>query len=389
MTIKQIDDTYVAHTYARTDLALVRGRGAEAWDDKGKRYIDLGAGIAVSTFGYSDEAWVKAVAEQAATLSHTSNLYYSEPCARLAEMLCQRTGMRRVFFSNSGAEANECIIKAARLYASRKYGDGTRPGIITLTSSFHGRTLATLSATGQDAFHHDFTPFPGGFYYADPTVPGDLTRVASENPVCAVLVEPVQGEGGVRVLPETFIRELREVTEKLDLLLLVDEVQTGNGRTGSLYAYTQLGLSPDAVSTAKGLAGGLPLGATMLGERLADVFTPGTHGSTFGGNPIAAAGALSILSRIDEELLSGVRERSAYILSELSGAKGVRSISGMGLMLGIESERPAAEVLAACREKGVIVLTAKTKVRLLPPLSIPMPLLREAIATLKEALADF
>ena len=389
MTIKQLDDTYVAHTYARADLSIVRGAGAEAWDDAGKRYIDLGSGIAVSTFGYSDAEWVRAVSEQAATLSHTSNLYYSEPCARLAEMLCTRTGMSRVFFSNSGAEANECAIKAARLYASKKYGDGVRPGIITLASSFHGRTLATLAATGQDVFHHDFTPFPGGFYYVDPTVPGDLTRVASENPVCAVLVEPVQGEGGVRVLPEAFVSELKEVVEKYGLLLLVDEVQTGNGRTGTLYAYTGLGLSPDAVSTAKGLAGGLPLGATMLGGRLSDVFTPGTHGSTFGGNPIAAAGACSILSRIDEDLLSGVRERSDYIRGELSGAKGVRSISGMGLMLGIESERPAAEVLAACRERGVIVLTAKTKVRLLPPLNIPMPLLREAIATLKSVLADF
>ena len=389
MTIKQIDDTYVAHTYARADLTIVRGEGAEAWDDAGKRYIDLGSGIAVSTFGYSDAEWVKAVSEQAATLSHTSNLYYTEPCARLAELLCAKTGMRRVFFSNSGAEANECAIKAARLYGSKKYGDGVRPGIITLASSFHGRTMATLSATGQDVFHHDFTPFPGGFYYADPTVPGDLSRVASENPVIAVLVEPVQGEGGVRVLPDAFIEELKEVVEKNDLLLLVDEVQTGNGRTGSLYAYTQLGLSPDAVSTAKGLAGGLPLGATMLGERLADVFTPGTHGSTFGGNPIAAAGAISILSRIDDALLAGVRERSAYIREELSGAKGVRSISGMGLMLGIESDRPCAEVIAACREKGLIVLSAKTKVRLLPPLNIPMPLLREAIAILKSVLADF
>ena len=389
MNIKQIDDTYVAHTYARADLAIVRGAGAEAWDEAGKRYIDLGSGIAVSTFGYSDAEWVRAVSEQAATLSHTSNLYYSEPCARLAEMLCKKTGMSRVFFSNSGAEANECSIKAARLYASKKYGDGVRPGIITLASSFHGRTIATLAATGQDVFHHDFTPFPGGFYYADPTVPGDLTRVASENPVCAVLVEPVQGEGGVRVLPEAFVSELKEVVRKFDLLLLVDEVQTGNGRTGSLYAYTQLGLSPDAVSTAKGLAGGLPLGATMLGGRLSDVFTPGTHGSTFGGNPIAAAGACSILSRIDEELLAGVRERSEYIRAELTGAKGVRSISGMGLMLGIETDRPAAEVLAACREKGLIVLTAKTKVRLLPPLNIPMPLLREAIAILKSVLADF
>lgn len=387
-TIKQLDDTYVAHTYARADLAIVRGEGSLAWDDAGNRYIDLGSGIAVSTFGYSDGEWVKAVSEQAARLSHTSNLYYTEPCAKLAEMLCLRTGMRRVFFSNSGAEANECAIKAARLYASKKYGDGVRPGIITLQSSFHGRTMATLSATGQDVFHHDFTPFPGGFYYADPTVPGDLSRVAKENPVSAVLVEIVQGEGGVRPLSEEFLAELKAVVASEDLLLLVDEVQTGNGRTGSLYAYTQVGLQPDVVSTAKGLAGGLPLGATMLGERLADVFTPGTHGSTFGGNPIAAAAALSILSRLDDALLAEVREKSAYIRAELEGAPGVRSVSGMGLMLGIETDKPAAEVIAACRAKGLIVLSAKTKVRLLPPLNIPMPLLREAVTILKSVLAN-
>ncbi len=387
MNIRQTDDTYVAHTYARADLAIVRGKGAEAWDDSGRRYIDLGSGIAVNTFGYSDEAWVKAVSEQAARLSHTSNLYYTEPCARLAEALCTKTGMKRVFFSNSGAEANECAIKAARLWASKKYGDGVRPGIITLKSSFHGRTMATLSATGQDVFHTDFSPFPSGFYYADPTVEGDLTRVAGENPVSAVMIEPVQGEGGVRRLSEEFLSELRQVCREKELLLLIDEVQTGNGRTGSLYAYMQMGLSPDVVSTAKGLAGGLPLGATMLGRRMQDVFTPGTHGSTFGGNPIAAAGALSVFERLDDDLLRGVRERAAYIERELSGAKGVRSLSGMGLMIGIETERPAAEVLADCRAAGVIVLTAKTKVRLLPPLNIPMPLLSEAIGILKNVLA--
>lgn len=387
MDIKQIDNTYVAHTYARADLAIVRGSGAEAWDENGKRYIDLGSGIAVSTFGYSDSEWVDAVSRQAATLSHTSNLYYTEPCARLAEMLCSKTGMHRVFFSNSGAEANECAIKAARLWASKRYGDGVRPGIIALKSSFHGRTMATLSATGQDVFHTDFSPFPGGFYYADPTVSGDLTRVARENPVSAVMVELVQGEGGVRRLSDAFLAELSEVCEREGLLLLIDEVQTGNGRTGALYAYMAMGLKPDAVSTAKGLAGGLPLGATMLGERLADVFTPGTHGSTFGGNPIAAAGALSILSRLDDGMLAGVRERAAYIERELSGAKGVKALSGMGLMIGIETERPAAEIVSDCREAGVIVLTAKTRVRLLPPLNIPMPLLAEAMGILKTVLA--
>ncbi len=387
MNIKQLDETYVAATYRRADLAIVRGRGAECFDDAGNRYIDLGSGIAVNTFGYSDEAWVEAVSRQAATLSHTSNLYYTEPCARLAEMLCTRTGMKKVFFSNSGAEANECAIKAARLFGSRKYGDGARPEIITLDSSFHGRTLATLAATGQDVFHHDFTPFPEGFRYADPTVPGDLSRVAGEARAVAVMLELVQGEGGVRTLSPAFLAEVKEVCERHDLLLIIDEVQTGNGRTGSLYAYMQYGLSPDIVTTAKGLAGGLPLGATMLGERLADVLTPGTHGSTFGGNPIAAAAAVSVLSRLDDEMLAGVRERAAYIRRELSEADGVISVSGLGLMLGIETVRPLADVMQEARRRGVIVLSAKNKVRLLPPLNIDMEHLKEAVAILKAVFA--
>lgn len=387
MTIRELDDRYVAHTYARAPLTLVRGEGAEAWDETGCRYIDLGCGIAVNTFGFSDREWAAAVSKQAGTLQHTSNLYYSAPCAELAKMLCERTGMKRVFFSNSGAEANECAIKTARRYASQKYGDIVRPGIITLRNSFHGRTLATLAATGQDVFHTDFGPFPREFYYADPGCPGDLTRIAGENPVCAVLLEVVQGEGGVMPLSDAFLSEVKTVCRENDLLLLVDEVQTGNGRSGYLYAYMGRGLTPDIVSTAKGLAGGLPFGATLLGERVSEVLTPGSHGSTFGGNPIAAAGALSILSRLDGPMLEGVRERSQYLFEALTGAPGVKSVSGMGLMIGIDPVRPAGEVLSDCREGGVIVLTAKTKIRLLPPLNIPFPLLREATAVLLSALA--
>jgi acetylornithine/N-succinyldiaminopimelate aminotransferase len=387
MNIRELDDTYVAHTYARAPLTLVRGKGAEVWDDEGRRYIDLGTGIAVNTFGYCDDAWQEAVIRQVGKLQHASNLYYTEPAAALAALLCKRTGMRRVFFSNSGAEANECAIKAARRWATLRYGDGVRPGIITLKNSFHGRTLATLAATGQDVFHHDFGPFPEGFITVDPANPGELTEAARTHPVTAVMLELVQGEGGVLPLSDAFLDEVKSVTREHELLLIVDEVQTGNGRTGSLYAYQSRGLSPDIVSTAKGLAGGLPFGATMLGERVCDVLTPGTHGSTFGGNPIAAAAALSVIERIDDELLCGVREKEAYIRRELEGAPGVISVTGAGLMLGIESERPAAEVVADCRDAGVIVLTAKTKIRLLPPLNIPQELLVEAIGKLKSILA--
>ena len=385
MNIYEMDKTYVAGTYGRFPLNLVRGKGALAWDENGKQYIDLGSGIAVNSFGYADDAWIAAVTAQLGALPHSSNLYYTGPCAQLAKELCTRTGMKKVFFGNSGAEANECAIKAARKWGLDTHGEN-HSTIITLKNSFHGRTIATLTATGQDVFHTNFGPFPEGFVYAEAGNLADVRRLAEENACCAVMLEVVQGEGGVVALPDEFLKGVEALCREKNMLLVIDEVQTGNGRCGELYAYMTYGLQPDIVSTAKGLGGGLPIGACLLGERVENTLTAGTHGSTFGGNPVACAGALSILERIDEELLAGVRERSAYIVNELSGAEGVKSVTGMGLMLGIETEKNARDVVAACMENGVLVLTAKTKVRLLPPLNIPMTELKEAVEILKSAL---
>ena len=383
MHIKELDKQYVAPTYARFDLCLVKGEGSRVWDDEGREYIDLGTGIAVNTFGVSDKEWISAVTEQLGKIQHTSNLYYSEPCARLAEQLCLRTGMKMVFFSNSGAEANECAIKAARKYGETKWGEG-HTTIITLKDSFHGRTLTTLAATGQDVFHKDFLPLTEGFVHAEANNLADVKRLADETKCCAVMFEVVQGEGGVRPLTKEFLQGLEAFARERELLLIADEVQTGNGRTGELYGYMNFGITPDIVSTAKGLGGGLPIGATMLGERVENILTAGMHGSTFGGNPIAAAGALNILSRIDDAVLAGVRERSEYLWNELTGADGIVSVTGLGLMIGIETEKDAGEVIAACRERGVLVIKAKNKVRLLPALNIPMDDWKKAIAVIKE-----
>ncbi len=387
MNIKEKDNLYVAGTYARFPICIKSGKGSVVVDDEGKEYIDLGTGIAVNTFGVADDEWVEAVSAQLATLQHTSNLYYSEPCAELAEQLCTRTGMKKVFFSNSGAEANECAIKAARKYGEKNKG-AEYTTIITLKDSFHGRTLTTLAATGQDVFHKDFLPLTEGFVYAAANCKEDIIKLASKNKCCAVMFEVVQGEGGVLPLKSEFLTWLEEFARQNDLLLIADEVQTGNGRTGKLYGYMNFGITPDIVSTAKGLAGGLPLGATMLGEKVADVLGAGMHGSTFGGNPVCCAGALNILSRIDDRLLCGVAEKSEYIFNELEGAKGVKSVTGLGLMIGIETERDASEIIAACRERGVLVIKAKQKIRLLPALNIEDDKLKKAIKILKEACAE-
>lgn len=388
MNIQQIDQTYVASTYGRMPVALVKGKGALAWDENGKKYIDLGAGIAVNTFGYSDDIWIQAVTEQLGKISHTSNLYYTSPDALLAKMLCEKTGMKKVFFGNSGAEANECAIKTARKWAYDQFGDESHSTIITLKNSFHGRTIATLAATGQDKFHTHFGPFPGGFVYATAEDPEELEKLASENGCCAIMIELVQGEGGVVPLSQAYVDAVVATAKKHDLLIIDDEVQTGNGRTGTLYTYMQYGFQPDIVSTAKGLGGGLPIGACLLGEKVQNTLTPGSHGSTFGGNPTSCAGALSILARIDDDLLAGVQEKSSYIFDTLSGAKGVQSVTGLGLMIGISCDKPVGEVLSACLEKGVIVLSAHDKVRLLPPLSIPMEQLKKAIEVLKEVISN-
>lgn len=379
MNLKEKDAKYIAGTYARFPLELVKGEGSVAFDENGKKYIDLSTGIAVNTFGFCDNVWQDAIKEQIGTLQHTSNLFYTNPCTELAEMLCVRTGMKKVFFSNSGAEANECAIKVARKYAFDKYGDYSHSTIITLKNSFHGRTITTLAATGQDVFHTTFAPFTEGFVYAEPNNIESVEELASKDNCCAIMFELVQGEGGVCPLTEEFVKGLREIAEKYGLLLICDEVQTGNGRTGELYAFMNYGFTPDIVSTAKGLAGGLPLGATLMGEKTESTLTPSSHGSTFGGNPVCCAAAKSIISRIDDNLLKEVKEKSEYIINTLSSADGVKGVTGMGFMLGIETEKDAKEVISACREKGVIVISAKTKVRLLPALNIPWDTLKEAI----------
>lgn len=387
MTTKELDNSYIASTYARFPVCLVSGKGSLVYDEDGKEYIDLGTGIAVNTFGYSDDEWVDAVSLQLSKLQHTSNLYYSQPCAKLAALLCERTGMKKVFFSNSGAEANECAIKVARKYGELNKG-AEYTTIITLKDSFHGRTLTTLAATGQDVFHRDFLPLTEGFVYAAANDLEDVKRLVAENKCCAIMFEVVQGEGGVLPLKKEFLNGLRTVADEYDLLLIADEVQCGNGRSGELYAYMNFGIKPDIVSTAKGLAGGLPMGATLLGEKVKNVLKAGMHGSTFGGNPVCAAAALNIISRLDDDALKGVKERSEYIFKELQGAKGIKSVSGLGLMIGIETERSASDVIEKCMQNGVLVIKAKQKVRLLPALNIEWSHLKKAIKIVKEVCAE-
>ena len=387
--IKKFDKLYIADTYARFDIAFVSGEGSKLYDEDGKEYIDLGSGIAVNSFGVADKDWEDAVTNQVKSLQHISNLYYTEPQVRLAEMLCKRSGMKKVFFGNSGAEANECAIKAARKYSCDKYGaEANRNVIITLKNSFHGRTLATLSATGQDVFHQHFFPFVEGFKFAKPNNAANLKNLIEENNVCAVMIELVQGEGGVITLDKDYVQEIAKTAAEKDILLIIDEIQTGNGRTGSLYCYEQYGIMPDIVTTAKGLAGGLPLGACLFSEKTKDVLDKSSHGSTFGGNPVSCAGAISILSRIDEALLEDVKKKGEYIKNELSSCKNVKSISGMGLMLGIECEKSSLEVVQKCLKKGVVVLTAKNKIRLLPALNIPMTDLEKAVGVIKEVIEE-
>lgn len=386
MDIRTMDQTYIANTYDRYEPVLVSGSGSEVYDETGKRYIDLGTGIAVNAFGVADPVWAAAVAEQARRLQHACNKYYTGPQALLAERLCQRTGMKKVFFGNSGAEANECAIKIARKYGSDRYG-AARPNLVTLENSFHGRTIATLAATGQAAMHRHFGPFPEGFRYAPANDIAAMERLL-DGTVCGVLIELIQGEGGVNVLDVAYVRALEQLCRERDVLFMIDEVQTGNGRTGALYAYQLYGVEPDVVTTAKGLAGGLPIGAALIGARAEHVLGSGDHGSTFGGNPVCTAAALSILDRIDDALLSQVREKGDYLRGALLQMRGVKSVAGLGLMLGVETEKPAAQVVEACMARGVLVLTAKNKIRLLPALNIPFELLEEAVAIMKGALEE-
>lgn len=379
------DKKYIAGTYARFPVAFKEGKGSRLYDYDGREYVDCGSGIAVNIFGVNDEEWKNAVIAQMNSIQHASNLYYTKPQADLACLLCEMTGAKKVFFGNSGAEANECAIKAARKYGEIKYG-ADRKQIITLKESFHGRTLATLAATGQDAFHKYYGPFPEGFVYADPTIEG--VEACMNERTCAVMIECIQGESGVNVLDKDFVQAVEKLCRERDIVFICDEVQTGNGRTGRLYAYQAYGVSPDIVTTAKGLGGGLPIGACMLFEKCAGVFGHGDHGSTFGGNPVVCAGAYSILSRIDEKLLQSVREKGEYFREGLKKIDGVKEVTGMGLMIGIHTDKPAAEVANECMKRGLLVLTAHSNVRLLPPLTISKDDIDFALKILNEVISQ-
>ena len=386
--IKEIDKKYIAGTYARFPVEIVRGKGSLVYDETGKEYIDMGSGIGVTSFGISDDKWVEAVTKQLGNVQHMSNLYYTSPCAELAKLLCEKTGMSKVFFSNSGAEANECAIKVARKYAAEKKGADCYT-IVSLRNSFHGRTLTTLAATGQDHYHELFQPLTPGFCHIDA---GDdifeLEALAAHKKIAAVMIECVQGEGGVVPLKKEFVEKLSSYCKQNDILLIVDEVQTGNGRTGKMYAYMNFGIEPDIVTTAKGIGGGLPLGAAILSKKVDSVLGFGDHGSTYGGNPIACAGGVSVVERIDDNLLCDVNEKSKYIFDTLSGCEGIESISGMGLMIGIKTKKPAIDIVKKCIDEGVLCLTAKDKVRLLPAPNIPMDVLKKAIEIIKKVCKE-
>ena len=387
MTFEEKDKQYIAATYARFPVRLVRGEGRTVYDADGKAYLDLASGIGVNIFGYGDAEWTAAVTGQLGALQHASNLYYTEPCVSLAEALCERSGMEKVFFCNSGAEANECAIKAARKWGE-EHKSPEHFNIVTLKGGFHGRTLAALAATGQEEYHKDFLPLTPGFLTADPEDAEGLERVVTEHKCAAVMLETVQGEGGVVPLSEEFLRAAADIAKRHDLLLIIDEVQTGMGRTGAFYSYMRFGLQPDIVTSAKGLGGGLPIGAVLFGGRTADVLTPGTHGSTFGGNPVVTAGALNIVKRLTPEFLAEVSRKGERLASALTGAKGIRAVTGRGLMLGVLTEKPAGDVIAALRDEGVLVIKAKDKVRLLPPLNITDDEIDFAVRAIKKVCAQ-
>lgn len=387
MSITSIDQEYVARTYGRFPVELVSGKGSVLTDTDGKTYIDMGSGIGVSCFGFGDELWIQAVTQQLNKLQHTSNLYYTEPCAMLAKALCEKTGMKKVFFANSGAEANECAIKVARKYSAEKKGADCYT-IVTLVNSFHGRTLTTLAATGQDHFHKLFQPLTPGFVHVEANNIAQLTEMVNKGNIAGIMLECVQGEGGVLPLTAEFLQAVQKLADEQDIPLIIDEVQTGNGRTGKLYAYMNFDLHPDIVSTAKGLGGGLPIGACLMGQKVENVLGAGDHGSTYGGNPVCCAGALQVIQRLNDDFLLQVREKSAYIFSQLQGAEGIESVSGMGLMVGIKTVKPAKDVVMQCMQQGVLCLTAKDKVRLLPALNIPMEQLQNAIAVIKKVCKE-
>lgn len=387
MNIMDMDKAYVAGTYKRFPVEIVSGKGSHAVDSQGKTYVDMGSGIGVTAFGYGDEAWKAAVCAQLDKVQHTSNLYYNAPCARLAKLLCEKTGMKKVFFSNSGAEANECAIKAARKYSAEKKGADCYT-IVTLQNSFHGRTLTTLAATGQDHFHQLYQPLTPGFVHVPANDIQALKDCVAKVKVAGILMEVVQGEGGVLPLTAEYLAAANKLAHEQDIPLMMDEVQIGNGRSGKLYGYMNFDVQPDIVSTAKGLGGGLPIGACLLGEKVQNVLGFGDHGSTYGGNPVCCAGGVSIIGRLTDDFLAEVQKKSAYVFQTLTGAPGIESVTGLGLMIGVKPVAPAAEVVKACMERGVLCLTAKNKVRLLPALNIPMEDLKFAVETIRTVAAE-
>ncbi|WP_317854899.1 acetylornithine/succinylornithine family transaminase [Chakrabartyella piscis] len=384
--IQQKEHAYVMQTYGRTPIAMDHGKGVMCYDVDGKEYIDMTSGIGVNALGFADPAWMAAVTEQLGKLQHISNIYYTTPCIDLAEMVCQKSGMKKMFFGNSGAEANEGVIKAARKYSFMKYGKG-RSTIISLQNSFHGRTMASLTATGQDAYHNYFFPFVEGFMFATANdIEDTLGKMTSD--VCAIMMEMVQGEGGVVPLDMAYVQAVAAACKEKDILLIVDEVQTGIGRTGSFFAFQQFGIEPDLVSCAKGLGGGLPIGGVLFGEKTETALVAGDHGSTFGGNPVVCAGALEIMKRLDDAFLADVAEKGKFLKEELLKLPHVVSVDGMGLMLGIALDVDAKTVISKCAEEGLLVLSAKTKVRLLPPLVISKQELEKAILVLAKVLKN-
>ena len=387
MSFLYMDQAFVANTYKRFPVEIVSGKGSRLTDINGKEYVDMGSGIGVTAFGFRDEAWVAAVIEQLGKVQHTSNLYYTEPCAKLAKVLCERTGMKKVFFANSGAEANECAIKVARKYSADKKGADCYT-IVTLVNSFHGRTLTTLAATGQDHFHTLFQPLTPGFVHVPANDIAALEKVVEEYEVAGIMMEVVQGEGGVNALNREYLMAADKLCHDKDIPFIIDEVQTGNGRTGKLYGYMNFEIRPDIVSTAKGLGGGLPIGACMMNEKMENVLGYGDHGSTYGGNPVCCAGALSVMERLDDNFLEQVKHKSEYVMSTLSDAPGVEGVSGMGLMIGIKTTAPAGDVVRECINRGVLCLTAKNKVRLLPALNIPMEDLKIAVETIQAVAGE-
>ena len=385
--IKQLDSDYIAQTYGRFNLALSHGKGCQVWDFEGNEYLDFTSGIGVNSLGWADEDWLNAVVHQASSLAHTSNLFFTEPSSRLVKKLAEASGLKRVFFANSGAEANEGAIKTARKYSHDKYGKD-RATVLTLVNSFHGRTISTLSATGQEVFHQHFFPFTKGFDHTPANELRALETRLGQKDVCAIILEVVQGEGGVCSLDHEYLQGVQALCHQYDVLLIIDEVQTGIGRTGTMFAYQQFGLTPDIITLAKGLGGGLPIGAFVLGEKVQDTLGKSDHGSTFGANPVSCAGANAVLTKIDDTFLAEVKRKGEKLQKALAALPKVKSVSGLGLMIGVEFEEStkAADVVVKCIEKGVLFLTAKTKLRLLPPLIINDEQIEKGIAVLKEVL---